>query len=158
MKFPAQIALWLIGGCLLASGCGSAEIPLADPAPVADANAPLATAPPPAPASEPRTPELADSTPPAAEVTQFTPPFPERHDMFAVKQAQGNVRRDDEKGESVELKGFINVDEPRVILSIDGVISPVPEGGEKYGVQVLSITPPSVVLKRGRDRWTAKLE
>jgi hypothetical protein len=44
------------------------------------------------------------------------------------------------------------------VLSIDGVISPVGEGGEKYGVQVISIQPPSVVLQRGRSRWTATLE
>jgi len=68
------------------------------------------------------------------------------------------VKRDDEHGETVELKGFINVDQPRVILSIDGVVSPVAEGGEKYGVQVISIQPPSVVLQRGRNRWTATLE
>jgi hypothetical protein len=157
MKFPAQIALCLIGGCIIVAGCGSAEQPIAETTPAVEPSAPVAPAPP-SPASETHAPELADPKQTTAEVASFTPPFPERHDMFAVKETQGNVRRDDEKGESVELKGFINVDQPRVILSIDGVISPVPEGGEKYGVQVLSITPPSVVLKRGRDRWTAKLE
>ena len=74
------------------------------------------------------------------------------------KRAQGTVRRDDESGDTVELKGFINVDQPRVVLSIDGVISPIAEGGEKYGVQVISIQPPTVVLQRGRSRWTATLE
>jgi hypothetical protein len=157
MKFPAPIAPWLIGGCLVAAGCGSTDIPLAEPAPAVEPSAPVATAPP-ASASKPPAPELADPKQTTATVVAFTPPFPERRDMFAVKLAQGNVRRDDEKGESVELKGFINVDQPRVILSIDGVIAPVPEGGEKYGVKVLSITPPSVVLKRGGVPWTAKLE
>jgi hypothetical protein len=73
------------------------------------------------------------------------------------KRAQGTVRRDDE-GETVELKGFVNVDQPKVVLAIDGVISPIAEGGEKYGVHVISIQPPSVVLQRGRNRWTATLE
>ena len=92
-------------------------------------------------------------------VAAFTPPFPDRLDLFeAPKRAQSTVRRDDEHGETVELKGFINVDEPRVVLSIDGVISPVPEGGERYGVRVIAIQPPSVVLQRGRNRWTATLE
>jgi hypothetical protein len=100
---------------------------------------------------EPRTP--------AATVAQFTPPFPDRTELFEPpKRAASSVRRDDEHGESVELKGFINVDEPRAVLSIDGVISPVAEGGERYGVQVISIQPPSVVLQRGRSRWTATLE
>jgi hypothetical protein len=76
----------------------------------------------------------------------------------APKRAQSTIRRDDEHGQSVELKGFVNVDEPRVVLSIDGVISPIPEGGEKYGVQVISIQPPKAVLQRGRSRWTATLE
>lgn len=105
------------------------------------------------------TPELANPKPTTAQPVAFTPPFPDRLELFeAPKRAQGTVKRDDEHGATVELKGFINVDQPRVILSIDGVVSPVPEGGEKYGVQVISIQPPSVVLQRGRNRWTATLE
>jgi hypothetical protein len=108
------------------------------------------------PASEP---ELADPSEAANSVAAFTPPFPERLELFeAPKRAQSNVRRDDEHGETVELKGFINVDQPRVILAIDGQVSPVAEGGEKYGVKVIAIQPPSVVLQRGRNRWTATLE
>jgi hypothetical protein len=90
---------------------------------------------------------------------QFAPPFPERLELFEPpKRAQSTVRRDDDSGNTVELKGFVNVDQPRVVLSIDGVISPIAEGGEKYGVQVISIQPPNVVLQRGRSRWTATLE
>jgi hypothetical protein len=74
------------------------------------------------------------------------------------KRATGSVRKDDEVGATVELKGFITVDVPKVVLSIDGVIATLPAGGEKYGVQVLSIDPPSVVLQRGKSRWPAKLE
>jgi hypothetical protein len=106
-----------------------------------------------------RTPDLANPKVTSAQVAEFKPPFPERVDLFeAPKRAQSTIRRDDEHGQSVELKGFVNVDEPRVVLSIDGVISPIPEGGEKYGVQVISIQPPKVVLQRGRSRWTATLE
>ena len=68
------------------------------------------------------------------------------------------MRRDDQDGETVVLMGFVNVDQPRAILSIDGVIAPIPEGGEKYGVQVRMIQPPTVVLERGRRRWTATLD
>jgi hypothetical protein len=104
-------------------------------------------------------PELAEPKETTAPVAAFTPPFPDRIELFeAPKRAQSNVRRDDEHGETVELKGFINVDQPRVILAIDGQVSPVAEGGEKYGVKVISIQPPSVVLQRGRSRWTATLE
>jgi hypothetical protein len=106
-----------------------------------------------------RTPDVASPKETKAAAVAFAPPFPDRQDLFEPpKRAQSTVRRDDEHGEMVELKGFINVDQPRVVLSIDGVISPVPEGGEKYGVHVISIQPPSVVLQRGRNRWTATLE
>jgi hypothetical protein len=109
--------------------------------------------------SAPRTPDIANPKDMKAVAASFTPPFPDRLELFEPpKRAQGTVRRDDEHGETVELKGFIDVDQPKVVLSIDGVISPVPEGGEKYGVHVISIQPPSVVLQRGRNRWTATLE
>ncbi len=103
--------------------------------------------------------EATTQKPKPTAVAAYSPPFPDRLELFEPpKRAQGTVRQDDQNGESVELKGFVNVDQPRVVLSIDGVISPIPEGGEKYGVHVISIQPPSVVLQRGRSRWTATLE
>jgi hypothetical protein len=104
-------------------------------------------------------PTLANPKVTSAHANDFKPPFPERTELFdPPKRALSTVRRDDEHGQSVELKGFITVDRPRVVLSIDGVISPIPEGGEKYGVHVISIQPPKVVLQRGRNRWVATLE
>jgi hypothetical protein len=92
-------------------------------------------------------------------VARFDPPFPNRTDMFQPpREGRGTVRRDDEYSETIELKGFVDVDGPQVVLSIDGMIMPIPEGGEKYGVQVISIDPPSAVLQRGRNRWTASLQ
>jgi hypothetical protein len=103
--------------------------------------------------------EVSNKSTDSMATVPFTPPFPDRTELFEPpKRAASNVRRDEEHGDSVELKGFVNVDQPRAVLSIDGVISPVAEGGEKYGVQVISIQPPSVVLQRGRSRWTATLE
>src|SRR5262245_46593053 len=154
-----RTTLWLCLLCLVALiGCHSSVT--AD----VSADASTATATPVAgeTTSSSRAPELArsesqkDAPTPA---TQFSPPFPDRTELFEPpKRASSSVRRDEEHGESVELKGFITVDKPRAVLSIDGVISPIPEGGEKYGVQVISIQPPSVVLQRGRSRWTATLE
>jgi hypothetical protein len=143
-------------------GCQSAEVP--STAPPASKNAAeqspaTAAAPVKANSTGARTPDLADPKVTTAQVTEFKPPFPEHTDLFeAPKRSQNTVRSDDEHGQSVELKGFVNVDEPKVVLSIDGVISPIPEGGEKYGVQVISIQPPKAVLQRGRSRWTATLE
>jgi hypothetical protein len=95
----------------------------------------------------------------SAAVAEFTPPFPERMELFEPpKRAQTTVRRDDESGNTVELKGFINVGNPKAVLSIDGVITPIAAGDERYGVQVISIDGPVVVLQRGRSRWTATLD
>jgi hypothetical protein len=93
-----------------------------------------------------------------AKAAPFAPPFPNRADMFAPPKRAQTAGRTDEHGEAIELKGFVNVDGPQVVLAIDGVISPIAEGGEKYGVHVISVHPPSVVLQRGRSRWTATLE
>jgi len=142
-------------------GCQSKE-PAPAPAAVSQTPAPSSatTAAPAKPNNTaPRTPDLANPKVTSAQVVEFKPPFPERADLFeAPKRAQNTVRRDDEHGQSVELKGFVNVDGPNAVLSIDGVLSPIPEGGEKYGVQVISVQPPKAVLQRGRSRWTATLE
>lgn len=138
----------------------AAEASATTETPLAKATATSAAKPTPNPAAKPAaSPDLANPKVTTAQTPTFNPPFPDRLDLFAPsKRAENSVRRDDEHGESVELKGFINVDQPQVVLSIDGVVSPVPEGGEKYGVQVISIQPPSVVLQRGRNRWKATLE
>jgi hypothetical protein len=147
--------------CLLClgilAGCQKAEEP--KPAPAAAVAAPVtAPAAPAKAANAPHAPDAADSKVTTAQVADFKPPFPERELFEPPKQARSTIKRDDEKGQSVELKGFITVDEPRVVLSIDGVISIIPEGGEKYGVRVRSIQPPTVILERGRNRWPATLE
>lgn len=155
----------LIATAILVAGCSRGAAPETDsvalpvaPA-VATSPAPAQPAPAGADSKTAPTPDLAASSPSKSPAAEFTPPFPDRLELFEPpKRAQGVVKRDDENGASVELKGFINVDQPRVILSIDGVVSPVPEGGEKYGVRVITIQPPTAVLQRGRNRWTAKLE
>jgi hypothetical protein len=154
-------ALWL-AGCQLSTEEAEAPQPDAETAVVSaasDATAPAADAaspptPPPAPAAEAASPS------PVVEIqAAFTPPFPNRFELFEPpKRAQGTVRKDEDSGATVELKGFINVSGPRVLLSIDNVIASVAEGEEKYGVKVLSIDAPSVVLQRGRNRSTLKLE
>jgi hypothetical protein len=156
MFSPVRRSIWLL--CLaLFAGCQSAaEIETATPA----VTTPVRAASPPAKPNNPAAagPTLANPKAAAAQASEFKPPFPDRTDLFEIKRAQTTVKRDDEHGQSVELKGFIDVDRPRVVLSIDGVISPIPEGGEKYGVQVISIQPPKAVLQRGRNRWTATLD
>jgi hypothetical protein len=138
------------GFALLVAGCQSAYEPEAvAPVPAAKSAA----------SSGDSTPPSQPSAPARRDVAEFEPPFPGRTELFVPPRGgQGTVRRDEEYGETIELKGFVDVNGPQVVLAIDGVISPIPEGGEKYGVQVISINPPQVVLQRGRNRWTASLE
>ncbi len=153
MKQLRRTMIWLLGGCTATIGCADAET-LAPSAAVSTQTSHMAAQ----PAATKQPAEAAKKAAPAT-MALFDPPFPERLELFEPpKRAQSAVRRDDGQGETVELKGFVRVDEPRVVLSIDGVIAPIPEGGEKYGVQVIAIQPPSVVLQRGRNRWTATLE
>lgn len=156
---------WIACACaaLLAGGCRSSQEKAVE-APATPATAPAnAVSETPAPATTEPAPSAPAGAPGAAPKVvathSFTPPFPNRLDLFAPpKRALGTVRKEEEVGAKVELKGFVNVNGPRVVLSIDGVIALIPEGGEKYGVQVISIDPPSVVLQRGRTRWPAKLD
>ncbi len=158
VKSPRNAGALVLFICVAAIGCSSSEeVPTAAVPAIEESVAVVANAD--AASSLVRTPDLAEPQPVQTTAVEFTPPFPERLELFdPPKRAQSAVRRDDDRSETVELKGFIHVDQPRAVLSIDGVISLVPEGGEKYGVHVRSIQPPSVVLQRGRDRWTATLE
>jgi hypothetical protein len=159
---------WLAASYLMiaALGCQSADEPpaSAEMAALPAATAPSTEAPTTSPTAkagdEPSDDVKKDQSPasPSAEAS-FSPPYPDRQELFEPpKRAQSAVRQNDIEGQSIELKGFVNVDKPRVLLSIDGVITPIAEGDERYGVLVHSIQPPSVVLERGRSRWTATLE
>jgi hypothetical protein len=164
MNYRSTLVLIISLSGMLLPGCSKTDevsidtLAVPGKAVAADAAAATGTATQPA-ADEKKTPEVVEADKESDATSAYTPPFPERLELFQPPmRAQNTARRDDEHGEAVELKGFIYVDEPRVVLSIDGVVSSVPEGGEKYGVQVISIEPPTVVLQRGRDRWPATLE
>ena len=105
----------------------------------------------------------AKSTPPKTETVQapeYQPPFPERENPFLAPKRNSAVANGpaDRAQETVMLLGFANVNGPRVILSINGSVYPVAEGGKEMGIEVISIKPPAVVLQRDRERWQATLE
>jgi hypothetical protein len=151
-----SFAAMLLAGCHAASDALTEPTSPATPAPSAVAQSSEAKA---APATSPAPGDEHKNAPPQPVAKNFTPPFPDRADLFEPPHNSASVaHREEEHGSTVELKGFVNVNGEQVVLAIDGVISPIPEGGEKYGVQVISIKPPSVVLQRGRSRWTASLE
>ena len=94
-----------------------------------------------------------------AAAAEYEPPFPDRIDLFVPPKRQGGAVRSGYGGDnSVELMGFVRVDRPRAVLSINGEITPMAEGETQFGVEVISVQPPNVVLQRGRQRWQATLE
>jgi hypothetical protein len=105
-------------------------------------------------------PEAGPTEAPAESPTEaYTPPFPDRVDLFVAPKRQGGGSGSTEAGErAVELMGFIRVDEPRAILSINGQVSSIARGESIDGIEVISVQPPSVLLRRGRQRWQATIE
>jgi hypothetical protein len=51
----------------------------------------------------------------------------------------------------------MNLDGQHVVLEINGAVHILEEGQQQSGVEVVSITPPRVVLQRRGERWTAQL-
>ncbi len=90
----------------------------------------------------------------------FEPPFPDRTNLFQApkRQGRGSSKSSNQSEVAVELLGFVNVDGQRVALSIDGLVTTIAEGGQAYGIEVISIQPPSVFLRRGKQRWQASFE
>jgi hypothetical protein len=105
------------------------------------------------------TPTLAEVEEARPAVAEYKPPFPDRVDLFVPPKRQGGMRlKEGESEESVELLGFVDVERPQVVLSVNGQVVPIAEGAAQYGVEVISIQPPKVVLQRGRQRWQASIE
>lgn len=154
---------WTLLALGVALGCGSEAPPLPVPqstdadephaAPVENRPATLTEAPP--AEVDPEAP-AADSPVAAEATTAYKPPYPDRIDLFAAPERKGDSSKDQD--ETVELVGFAKRDETKALLSFNGEVSPVGEGGERNGVQVISIQPPKVVLQRGRQRWQASIE
>lgn len=105
----------------------------------------------------------ADSKPKASDqvaraLAAYQPPFPERQEMFVPPKQSAESRHVQAEGGAVELKGFVEVDQPRVILDIDGTIAALPVGTERFGVKVVAIEGGKVTLERNRTRWTATFD
>lgn len=154
--FGAALGVAALAGC--SGGDAAPAVAVAKPAP----EAPTQTPAPAAPAGDRATRDNAASAakPPATEQAAWTPPFPNRNDPFQPPRYGRRRPRTDtaDAADRVVLMGFANVGEPKALLAIDGVVTPLPEGGEAEGVKVFSIAPPKAVLQRGRTRWTASIE
>ena len=89
---------------------------------------------------------------------QYVAPFPSRANLF-VPPKQGPITSTSRVTEgAVQLRGVVDVGEPRAILDIEGAIALVPVGREEYGVKVVSIENKTVTLQRGSNKWTASLD
>jgi hypothetical protein len=154
--------------CSLAGGCSQAEPefisnPTAAPpaaTPVAGAQTfpvllPTTANAAPVPADAP---VLTDApAPPPAD--PYQPPFPDRIELFVPPKRQaGSIAADGGGNDGVVLKGFVRVDKPRAVLLIDGQAVSMAAGESLFGVEVISIAQPNVLLQRGRQRWQTTLE
>ena len=129
---------------LIAAGCGVSTPTAAEP----PADLPVAAKP------ALVKPQVPDAEPTAA----FQPPFPSRTDPFARPKIDAAARQTAVAGADVKLKGFVDSDNlTRALVSIDGHPAMLSAGEEKNGIRVLEISPPEVILERGRQRWTARL-
>jgi hypothetical protein len=147
-------------------GCGQGDVPAGDASPSpAAASAELqpasdgaATASPTGPAegSAQADTDAAAAQPPSTAT--YEAPFPERLELFAPpKRVVSEGPAGNTSEESVTLLGFIHVDRERAILDFNGQSLPVAEGETHFGVEIVSIRPPAVVLQRGRERWQTSL-
>jgi hypothetical protein len=111
-------------------------------------------------AAQERAPVPPLSEAPAQAVAAYEYPFPDRTDLFEPRKHAARVARlsSGESTESVALLGFADIDEPRVVLAINGEAKALRSGEEALGIQVISIDPPRAVLQRGRSRWTVSIE
>jgi hypothetical protein len=161
----STLRLWSVVGALtacLALGCAETVPPeqaavspkpvseATDAAPPADEKSAVESA---APAAEAAAPASTDVT-----VAEFEEPFPDRIELFVAPKRQGAAAVQGSSDNAVELLGFVRVDRPRAVLEINGEISPMAEGDSHFGIEVISVHPPNVVLQRGRQRWQATLE
>lgn len=148
IKANARLA-WLTMAIAI-GGCSSTEQASPSPTPPAPDRRPTSEETAPEPKPE-------DTTPPAVA---YIPPYPQRTDLFTPpKRVRQSARRTSgDSDDAVELMGFVTVDQPRAVLSIDGVVTSLPAGGQKYGIEVIAVEPPKVILQRGRNRWTASLQ
>jgi hypothetical protein len=91
--------------------------------------------------------------------TTFVPRFPDRVELFQPpkRQNKGLANAQGQQRTIVELLGFANVDRQFALIAVDGLVAPVAEGGEYSGIEVIKIQPPTVFLRRGRERWQTAL-
>ncbi len=122
---------------------------------VAEAGSPQVQAAPQDPSGDPGAPSAAKRR--QGDIA-FEYPFPGREEIFLPPEKKPrDVETQLRSDEGVELMGFADVGGARVILKIDGIVTPLRVGESRGDVRVLAIDPPKVVLQRAQRRWTESL-
>ncbi len=89
----------------------------------------------------------------------YESPYPHRANPFQQPNVEQIARSGllESTGGVLKLKGFTNNGQARVLLAMDDRLAPLAEGEEWNGVKIIEISPPRVILQRGRIRWTESL-
>ena len=85
-------------------------------------------------------------------------PYPEREDLFLPPKLVDSRRAATSPDDlTLQLKGFANSDQTRALLMINGRLTPLKAGDAHGEIEVLSIVPPQVTLRRGGRTWIESL-
>jgi hypothetical protein len=95
-----------------------------------------------------------------AEKPAFQPPFPARN-PFQLPDGKAVLAQQREavvQQVNLKLKGFVNVgDGVRAVVEIDGKLVALASGDKRGSIDVLEVTPPTLMLQRGPNRWIETL-
>lgn len=89
----------------------------------------------------------------------YTPPYPEREEMFLAPQIEVNTKtaRAVSSLARAALKGIVDLGGQQALIEIEGHVYHLRENEQLRGVTVVSINPPQVTLKQGESQWTESL-
>ncbi len=133
---------------LAVPGCGKA--PVAKPA---------------APASGPETASAKVTPVPTTqtesigiETAEFEPPYPQRLELFQPPRTDEPAAAQAQPRETeVQLKGFAQAGELKALLRIDGQLTALRVGQVVGSLELVSISPPQVTLRRDGRSWVESL-
>ncbi|QEG43542.1 hypothetical protein [Roseimaritima ulvae] len=84
-------------------------------------------------------------------------PFPERENPFLFPHDRVQPVVPAAEVSQVRVLGFVEVDQPRVLLKVSDRTRTLAVGDAAQGVEVLAIEPPLVRLRQGNLTWNASL-
>lgn len=89
----------------------------------------------------------------------YDTPFPHRVNPFELPEEPVVVagKQDDKAHPDVTVLGFANVDRPKVLVEINGMVATLAVGDRLEQVAVTSIEPPSVSFEFRRVSWTVSI-